>query len=542
MTMLAILPDRATYTPHSSVRIEVRGTIDSGELTIWRLGHLVSTHPFSGQSPIEVGQLPVGGYGLELNIGDQCARTAVEVTENSRSRLRYGFVADYSPDRDLDEVADNIRRLHLSGVLFYDWAYRHADLLGGGENYRDALNQPISLQTVRDLVSTVQSVGTSALGYAAVYAVGPTEWPQWKHRALLTASGLPYGLGDFLYLLDPASPDWSEHFARELSQSVKQIGFDGFHLDQFGYPKTAVRADGLTIDASKSFATLISKVREALPNEQLVFNNVNDFPTWVTAHSPQDAIYIEVWAPTLSLNALVQVVNRAKNLAGEKPVVIAAYQHVYDLAPAEASDLATAFTMATLFSHGATQILAGESDRILVDPYYVRNHKIEMSTATLLKSWYDFVVEHDELLLDPRIVDVTGSYAGAYNDDCEVTFENSRVSEEAEPGSIWRRITSTPHGLVVHLINLLGQEDTLWDSPRHAPDDPGLGQLRFRCVSESIPVVKVADPDRSSRLIEVPVTIDGDHAFAALPSMHIWQIVHIDLIPNRNESGLLDSI
>ncbi|MFA5919287.1 MAG: glycoside hydrolase family 66 protein [Candidatus Nanopelagicaceae bacterium] len=540
--MFEILPNRATYSPADPIEIEIRGAFGFGEMSIWRLGQQVARHPYNGETSIHIGVLPRGCYGFELKIGDNVARTAVEVKENSRERIRYGFVADYSPNRDLSAVSDNIRRLHLSAILFYDWAYRHADLLGGGDNYKDALDQPISLQTVRDLVSTVQDVGASALGYVAIYAVGPNEWSKWEHRALLTASGQPFGLGDFLFLLDPASPDWLNHFSKELVDSVASIGFDGFHLDQFGYPKAAVRADGLDIDVSASFATLISKVRDSLPAQQLVFNNVNDFPTWITAHTPQDGVYIEVWAPTLTLNSLAHMVTRAKSLACEKPVVIAAYQHVYDFASAEVSDRATAFTMATLFSHGATQILAGESDRLLVDPYYVRNHEIETSTATLLKSWYDFVVEHDELLLDPRIVDVTASYAGNYNNDCDVTFENSRVSEEAEPGSIWRRITSTPLGLVIHLINLLGQEDTLWDSPRHAPTDPGLAQLRFRRVGQSIPIVKVADPDHSSRLMEIPVAIDGDYAIATLPRMHIWQIVHIDLIPDRNESGLLDSI
>jgi len=540
--MFEILPNRATYSPSDPIEIEIRGGFDYGEMSVWRLGQIVAHHPYNGETSIHVGPLPHGCYGVELKSGSNIARTAVEVRENSRERIRYGFVADYSPNRDLAAVSDNIRRLHLSAILFYDWAYRHADLLGGGENYKDALDQPISLQTVRDLVSTAQDVSASALGYAAVYAVGPNEWSKWEHRALLTASGKPFGLGDFLFLVDPASPDWLKHFSTELVNSVSSIGFDGFHLDQFGYPKTALRADGLDIDVSASFATLISTVRDSLPDQQLVFNNVNDFPTWITAHTPQDGVYIEVWAPTLTLNSLAHMVTRAKSLAGEKPVVIAAYQHVYDFASAEVSDLATAFTMATLFSHGATQILAGESDRLLVDPYYVRNHKIESSTATLLKSWYDFVVEHDELLLDPKIVDVTDSYAGNYNDDCDVRFENSRVSEGAEPGSIWRRITHTPHGLVIHLINLLGQEDTLWDSPRQVPTDPGLGQLRFRCVGQSIPVVKVADPDHSSRLVEIPVAIDGDYAIATLPMLHIWQIVHIDLTPNRDESGLLDSI
>lgn len=538
--MFEILPDRANYSPTDSIEIEIRGACGFGDLSIWHMGKLVRVLPFDENTSVDIGQLPIGGYGIELNIGNKIARTAIEVTEYRRGRLRYGFVADYSPNRDLTAVSDNIRRLHLSAILFYDWAYRHADLLGGGENYTDALDQPISLHTVRDLVSTVQGAGSSALGYAAVYAVGPNEWPQWQHRALLTASGQAYGLGDFLFLVDPASPDWIKHFTGELIDSVTKIGFDGFHLDQFGNPKTAIRADGVNVNVGASFATMISSVREALPSQHLVFNNVNDFPTWITAHSPQDAIYIEVWAPNLTLNSLAHIVNRAKSIADQKPVVIAAYQHVYDTAATETSDLATAFTMATLFSHGATQILAGEADRILVDPYYVRNHKVEKSTGNLLKSWYDFVVEHDELLLDPKIVDVTGSYAGSYNDDCDVTFDNASVSEGAEPGALWRRITSTPKGLVVHLINLIGQEDALWDSPRHLPQDPGFGRLRFRRTGNHIPIVMVADPDRSNRMIEVAVTFDGDHAIATLPSMNIWQIILIDLIPDRNESGLLD--
>jgi hypothetical protein len=55
--------------------------------------------------------------------------------------------------------------------------------------------------------------------------------------------------------------------------------------------------------------------------------------------------------------------------------------------------------MATLFSHGATHLLAGEDGRLLVDPYYVRNWPAEPSTIDLLADWYDFLVAHDELLL-----------------------------------------------------------------------------------------------------------------------------------------------
>ncbi|HEY2042388.1 MAG TPA: glycoside hydrolase family 66 protein, partial [Jatrophihabitans sp.] len=379
-----LLPTRTSYRPDEPVVIEVRGLSSAGTLSVWHLGDLVAEHGASEDGLVDLGPLPAGGYGIELG----AARTAVEVVAQARAVLRYGFVVDYRPDRDLHAVQDNLRRLHLTGVQFYDWAYRHADLLGGGEQYADALGQPVSLSTVRNLVAACHQVGSDALGYAAVYAVRPDEWPKWDHDALLTATGLPYGLGDFLFLLDPAAPDWLAHFAADLQAATTVLGFDGFHLDQYGYPKRARRADGKAVDVAASFVTMIEGVRESLPQSRLVFNNVNDFPTWATGSAPQDALYIEVWPPHVGYEHLAQVVTRARHEAAGKPVVIAAYQHIYDSAPVDAADVATGLTMATLFSHGATHLLCGEADRILVDPYYVRNRVTDDSTAELLHRWY----------------------------------------------------------------------------------------------------------------------------------------------------------
>ena len=528
MSALELLPTRSTYSSGDSVSIEVRGDASPGEVVVRRLGDEVLRVAHAGGDSIVLAWLPVGTYGVELTTATASARTAIEVTAADRERLRYGFAVDYTPGRDLTGISDTIRRLHLTDVMLYDWAYRHADLLGGGEEYRDALDQPVALQTVRDLITAIGAAGARALGYAAVYAVGPDEWDAWKHRALLAPTGEPYGLGDFLFVLDPASPDWLRSFTGQLDRSVKEIGFDGFHLDQFGYPKRAMLPDGSRVDLAVSFATLIESVRDALPNAQLVFNNVNDFPTWVTAKLRQDAVYIEVWEPHLTLGALGRVVMRARSVAGDRPVVIAAYQEVYDRATAAVADLATAFSMATLFSHGATEILAGEADRLLVDPYYVRNHVVEASTAALLKRWYDFLVEHDEILMDPSIVDVTGSYAAAYNDDCDVSFPGNVVSVTADAGAIWRRVTQSGDRLVVHLINLVGQDDTLWDGPREEPTRVA-GTLRFRRLGDGMPRVRVADPDAEGRLIEVEVTLEGTHATASLPEFGVWQVVVIDL-------------
>ena len=526
MTAVELLPVLSSFGPGDPVEIEVRGAREPGELIVRRLGDVVQRHPYDGSERIRLTGLVVGGYGVELVSPEGSARTAIQLVRDEGARLRYGFVVDYRAGRDISGVSDLVRRLHLTDVMFYDWAYRHADLLGGGEEYRDALDQPVSLEAVGSLVAAVQTAGARALGYAAVYAVGPEEWPVWKHDALLQATGEAYGLGDFLFLVDPAAPDWQQSFTRQLRESVERIGFDGFHLDQFGYPKRAERPGGESVDVAASFVSLIEAVRTALPDGRLVFNNVNDFPTWATARTTQDAIYIEPWEPTTTLGALSAMVTRARSVADGKPVAIAAYQHVYDSAGAAESDLATAFTMAALYSHGATQILAGEADRILVDPYYVRNHVAEPSTAALLKRWYDFLVEHDRVLMADDIVDVTASYVGGYNDDGDVSFAGVPSTSTAVPGAVWRRVTSVGGALVVHLINLADQSDADWDAPRSTPV-PQRGTLRFRLDGRSAPRVRAADPDAEGRLVELDVVVDGTHATVQLPEFGIWQVILI---------------
>jgi dextranase len=520
-----LLPRRASFRPGELIAIEVRGEVAPGPVRVFHLGDLVAEANWPGSGDIVLPPLPEGGYGVEL----ADLRTAVEVAADPRQRLRYGFVASYAPDKDLAGVADTVRRLHLNGVQFYDWAYRHADLLGGGEEYRDALDQPIALATVRALVAQVQAIGSRALGYAAVYAVGPKEWDGWKHQALLTAGGAPYALGDFLFILDPAAPDWLTHFTADLTAATASLGFDGYHLDQYGYPKRAARADGTDVDVGASFVTLIEAVRDALPEAHLVFNNVNDFPTRRTATTRQDAVYIEPWDPQLTLQALADTTTRARAFGEGKPVVLAAYQHVYDKASAAEADRATALTMATLYSHGGTQLLAGEADRLLCDPYYVRNHTIEPSTADLLKRWYDFLVVHDELLMPPGLTEVTNSYAGPYNGDLDIAFAAAALSETATAGKVWRRIVAGGDRLIVHLINLTGQADTQWDAPRAAPGSPGRGTLRCRPIRGRMPRIRAADPDGEGRLVDVAVRLEGDFAIAELPDLVIWQLLVIDL-------------
>jgi dextranase len=107
-----------------------------------------------------------------------------------------------------------------------------------------------------------------------------------------------------------------------------------------------------------------------------------------------------------------------------------------------------------------------------------------------------------------------------------VSFDGVRTSGDADAGTVWRRITRAGDHLVVHLINLVGQDDALWDAARAEPVRQA-GILRFRRTGEGIPRVRIADPDADGRLIDVEVTLHGTHASAQLPEFGVWQLVVI---------------
>ena len=263
----ALLPTRGVFRHGDDVEVEVRGDV-AGPLTVYHLGDVVAEHEVAaGAATVSLGPLPParlrrrdgGSATLWCARRFRCRRPRAGAcaTGSSPTTARTATSARWS---------QHARRLHLTAVQCYDWAYRHADLLGGGERYDDPLGNAVSLATVRRLVEGLGAAGVATLGYAAVYGVGAAEWATTgAHLALLQADGTPYALGDFLSLVDPAAPEWLDHFVADLARAVASVGFDGFHLDQYGYPRRAVRHDGSRVDVAASFVSVIEAARAGLP-------------------------------------------------------------------------------------------------------------------------------------------------------------------------------------------------------------------------------------------------------------------------------------
>lgn len=454
-----LIPDRSHYLTDQAVVIEFSAPAPSdGIAVVTKLAERVRTVPVARNATmVDLGRFGKGGYGVHCAGGG----TAFDVVSSPFERPRYGFVAEMTPGVDVEALTRNFRRMHLNLAQFYDWGYRHSQLLPPDRLYTDPLGLERDLDLVNQLASSMSRQGTLPLGYSAVYAVGSEESEKWAGSVLLRSDGEPYRLGeDFLVLVDPAEPVWLEHYLDQLEAVLAGTTLQGFHLDQYGWPKFAERPDGCRVDLAESFVTLLHAIRGRLPDAPFMFNNVNDFPTWATAVTPQDATYIEVWEPHGALQDLATLATKALAARPEHPPILSAYLSCY-LDDEEGANNAAELVMATAWSHGASHLLLGESGNVLTDPYYPRNHALHPESLTRFARWYDFAVRYGDLLFDPVAQDVTESFTAGINED--VTFSGSDFSTKATAGTMWTRIVRTPLGLIVHLINLVDQTETTWD-------------------------------------------------------------------------------
>jgi hypothetical protein len=179
--------------------------------------------------------------------------------------------------------------------------------------------------------------------------------------------------------------------------------------------------------------------------------------------------------------------------------------------------------LATVFSHGATALVHGEEQAVLVDPYYVRHAVQSAESLESTRRLYDFAVRHGDLIFDPRAVDVTGSFAGGINQEIVVEAPVP-VSVECAPGSLWVRVVCVSDGLLVHLIDLSSQSDDRWNAPK----GPGrlLEGVRLRIErAGGTPKLRVADPFRSPTLRPLDLVVEARHVVAEVPPFETWALI-----------------
>lgn len=274
--------------------------------------------------------------------------------------------------------------------------------------------------------------------------------------------------------------EWTQHIVNEFGLAIQAMGFDGLHLDQYGIPKKAIRLkDGKPeiVGLKQLYPDFINIVNEAMTEKftehiGLIFNNVSNYPTHTTALAMQDVMYIEVWDPVSHLRELKSVIHNARLWSG-KQVVLAAYLpafHPDRSAYPKQAEIGATLTMAVIFASGGYHLLLGEHENVLADSYYPQYGVISDEFKKRLRHYYDFIVMYRNLLYDHELDDVSMAFTGGINTEVVFSAEDIKFQPNGDIGKVWTFVKEKPGVMVIHLINLLEQDNDIWhEAKNHEP-------------------------------------------------------------------------
>ena len=475
------------------------------------------------------------GYLVELALTDERgnqtnAAAATDVLGSWKEDPRYGFLSDFAPnDKGTEDRVAKTARFHLNCLQFYDWMYRHYRLLPPQEEFTDALGRRLSLKTVRKAIDAAHRHRTAALAYAAVYAAEPEFFDQHKAWGLYRPGASSYMLGDLFHLMDlaPSSP-WAQHTLRDFRRTLRAIPFDGFHLDQYGFPRVAYDRVGKVRDVASDFASFVDDAAVVTTRQKAgggnIFNAVNAWPVEQVARRKQVATYVEVWPPHVSYADLVCIVRRCQDLAPGKPVILAAYASFLARKPSQrAATAGLALLSAVIFGAGAWHLLLGEGEAALTHAYYPKYARLGPLAVRTMRRYYDFAVGYREFLRDPSLREV----AATFIDSDEPTLGASvPYSSSPKPGHVWAGVKTKPGWVVISLVNLLDEADTKWDRSRETPKTR---RVKLKLPNETrIKRCLVASPDGDGSLAPVPCPIDPADGRTVEVSLSTWTLLLVE--------------
>lgn len=562
LTFLDIYPDQAQYKTGQPGNVIVELKTDENVLlklvvVFSKLDQQVAEHTVSIQTergvqhairiPLFIEETNWAGYGVKVTVlheGDviSAASTSYDIVDHWSRAPRYGFLSDFKSEEsgDLRDV-ESMNKFHLNVIQFYDWMYRHDDLVPHQDEFIDPMGREMSYKVVREKVEAVHQKGMAALAYGAVYAGLKDflqERPEW---GLYSRRGEPFHLIDLFYIMDitPNSP-WTDHIVDQFRQAV-MAGFDGIHMDQYGFPKRALRhIEGKEelVDLAECYPVLIDRTNTALkelkPEAGVIFNNVGNYPIRKTANSNQEALYIEVWPPVIRLRELKGLIDNARFLNREKPIILSAYlPSFYPKAghDKEWAENGALLTMASIFASGGYHLLLGENQGMLTMPYYPDYAVMRPEFAIEVRRYYDFIVRFGTLIHDPQLEDVSYTYTAGVN--TEISFESEvPFAPNGDVGSVWTIIKQKPGYQILQLINLVGIEDDYWEHGKNRRPEPQRGVVCNMLIEHPIEVIYTASPDDPNQDIrfldyEIVPHEQGLAARFTIPNLEIWSMVVI---------------
>lgn len=487
------------------------------------------------------------GYGIDVDlyiddIHIQTFSSSFDVVSDYRKALRYGFLAGFGDEDSNDEEDIKImRKLHLNLVQFYDWMYRHDNLIPPVSEFQDLLGRKLNMDVVKEKIRYCHKYNMNTMAYGAVYAANPSFYNEHRDWALYESTGKPFNLAELFFIMNISKDcPWHQHIIEQYKKAINELNFDGIHMDTYGFPKTAISEynnERKIVYLENEFPELINDTREQLEkinkNVCLIFNNVGNWPVNSTAMARQDAIYVEVWKPYEKYFHIKQIIKEASAVSGGRPVILAAYLKPFsDEEVTEKAFESFRILTAVIASNGAYHLILGEENGILNQGYYVNyTHIQDKSFLRIIRNYYDFIVRYSNIFFDKSLKDVSMTHADG--DNLEYVFENFRWSTYGEPDKVWVTIKEKPGYKYISFVNLCGNDEDYWNKGKNEP--VSIHDIRVKILVESdIESVFAASPDYDmGRFQKVQYHVEngtrGKNLVIEIPELKVWSILYIKL-------------
>ncbi|MGD0811795.1 MAG: glycoside hydrolase family 66 protein [Acidimicrobiales bacterium] len=470
---------RAFYRTGEEVRL---ATLPAGT------SRVVARRARGGPVEAEVGTaatfagLPGGTYSIEA-LGADGSMLAEELTTvgvHAGERPVHGFATSFE-DKDTAGVLEWLKELRCTVVQIYDWMSEYTAPLGPEDGWRDPSGRPVSFLALRALAAGIREQGAVAHAYAPVYAADPHFATEHPEMMLYQGDGPMERFFDMIKIANPADKQWQDHFAASYGSAADRIGFDGFHIDTYGYPRSPLDASGQPVDLRAAYEEFLMSFRAARPADQVSFNQVNGVPSAVTLPEGPGFRYCEVWAPNDGWRHLEGLMDRSAGRAGllgpglsGGPLMrgsIACYPPVWGTndpdgpvsGPARESSLRTVVcTEAVATCLGSSALLFGDVRAVLCDPYYPKHERLSEAEVATVLAWHRFALRYRDLFLEGE--DTSWYDVGDDNGAVSLHWDGP-VRPEPAGGTVFARVVRTDDCIAVGVVDLTGSVNGSWSEP-----------------------------------------------------------------------------
>jgi len=479
------------------------------------------------------------GYGLDLYLVDSAGNIlskihrGFDVMDSWVQRPKYGFLTDFSTNRvSPDTTMKFLAQYHINGLQYYDWMYNYGQLVypGPGTNYTDAwfrANQ-ISEAVLENLIKTGHKYNIASMAYVAIYAMTKElyeEHPDWALYEFKLGKWVPVNFENKLIIAAPDNKGWSSYLIDQCKLSIKKFGFDGIHLDQYGYPKDDTSATRSGTDdyhlykTSEGFVNFINELKSAISPKDVFFNCVDDWPAKeVQSDSHEDAVYIEPWGSCNTYSQLFEMINSARDYSNGKPIILAAYiSHFFESSIFYADSL--------IFADGAQRLELGENGLILDGPYFPAD-AFPMSNSFMqrLENYYDYSVRYESLIYGKDVKSLQT------NGDILSNSKGISISATPEMGRIFvfAKENIKTKDIILQFINYKDLSTDLWRNWQSTPQKLVKTeiQLKGKIAQElSNYTFYFVSPDDDLKMEKMITSFENGTINLVLPSLEYWSSV-----------------